>query len=400
MEENMVSIPLRNKSKEIVAYTIVDKDIYNTINFTCCFNKDGYAQAKINGASVLLHRFVLKAIKGDPIVDHINGDKLDNRKENLRFITYMQNSQNKQKKEGTSSKYIGVHKRTHKYGIRWMASVRINNIKTQKSFVKEEHAAYYYDSQVIKHYQTDEFTPKINGIEEPEDYEEVEKVFNPLSGPSITKNNKYQIKIQDGNKTTHLGTFETKEEAKGVYNKKKKELTEINLQKKVGTEIIRNKDGIAIIVTTKGEEILVDDDKYFDLRKYTWSLNVKGYALAGVSSKNTTMHRYLLNAPFGIKVDHINNNRIDNRVHNLRFVDDSTNSHNSIKRSGTTSKYIGVHKNGNKFYAEIKKNHQRYSLGSFSSEIEAAYARDKKAIELYGDCAKLNLSKDEFDKII
>lgn len=43
-EEQIVKIPLRKKNGEIVAYTIVDKDVYDTINFTPCLNKDGYAK--------------------------------------------------------------------------------------------------------------------------------------------------------------------------------------------------------------------------------------------------------------------------------------------------------------------------------------------------------------------
>ena len=67
------------------------------------------------------------------------------------------------------------------------------------------------------------------------------------------------------------------------------------------------------------------------------------------------MHRYLLNATTELKVDHINHNRLDNRLENLRLVDDSLNSHNVTKRKGTTSIYIGVYKIGNKYAAVIKK---------------------------------------------
>ncbi len=125
--ENIVKIPLRNKYKEIIAYTIVDNDVYENITFTPCLNKDGYAQGKLGGITFLLHRFVIEANKGDPIVDHINGDKLDNRRINLRFVTSSQNAQNKLKKEGTTSKYIGVHKKENT----WAGSINFTGRKKQ-----------------------------------------------------------------------------------------------------------------------------------------------------------------------------------------------------------------------------------------------------------------------------
>jgi hypothetical protein len=140
---------------------------------------------------------------------------------------------------------------------------------------------------------------------------------------------------------------------------------------------------------------LVDDDQYFTLKKYTWILNTKGYAQATVMGMTVTMHRYLMNAPTDIMVDHINHNKLDNRLSNLRLVKDIINSHNTTKRTGTSSKYIGVYKRGDKFAAEIKKEDEHYYLGVFKTELEAAKARDRKAIELYGSDANLNLPREQ-----
>jgi group I intron endonuclease len=58
-----------------------------------------------------------------------------------------------------------------------------------------------------------------------------------------------------------------------------------------------------------------------------------------------------------------------------------------------TSKYVGVcwNRNKNKWQATIKKNKKCYNLGMFLSEEEAALAYNKKAIELYGENANINI---------
>src|SRR4051812_25890520 len=123
-------IPLRNKNKEIVAYTLIDEEDYENINKYKWSLSDGYAISWKNGR---MHRFIMNAEKGQ-IVDHINGNKLDNRKSNLRFVTASQNAQNRPKKEGCSSKYIGVT--YNKNEKKW----RCNCAKFSAiNFDKEEH---------------------------------------------------------------------------------------------------------------------------------------------------------------------------------------------------------------------------------------------------------------------
>ena len=69
----------------------------------------GYLVARKNNKTIRLHR-VLMGVQNDPeaIVDHINGDVTDNRKQNLRITTHQENCQNTTYHKGTEVKYPGV----------------------------------------------------------------------------------------------------------------------------------------------------------------------------------------------------------------------------------------------------------------------------------------------------
>lgn len=67
------------------------------------------------------------------------------------------------------------------------------------------------------------------------------------------------------------------------------------------------------------------------------------------------------------------------------------------KQRGASSQYRGVAKKGDRYYAMIQRNGKKYWLGSYTSELEAAEAYDKKAIELLGKGAILNFPQEELN---
>jgi len=377
-------IPLKNIKGEIINYSIVDEEDYEKIMTFKWYLSCGYA----NGSNGRMHRFIMDAKKEDPIIDHINGNKLDNRKENLRFVSSSQNSQNKKKKRNTSSEYIGVC--FNKQNKKWECQISINYSKLHFRFDTEIDAAYWYDQLALKYYDKN---ANINGVEIPNNFIKPEKhKERKLSkGVILSKTTgKYVAQIKSNGKQFYIGTFTTEKEAIDAFNTKKEEFQKQNNDKILSCKITRNKDGIAIIKTSNNEEIFVDDNNYYDLMKYSWHIT-NGYGQARINNKHVAMHRFLMNAEKNELIDHINNDRKDNRLSNLRKSNSSLNSHNIKKKENTVSKFIGVTltKSG-KYNAKIYKDKKYYGIGSFDTEEEAAKARDKKVIELYGNYAKLN----------
>jgi hypothetical protein len=90
-----------------------------------------------------MHRFLMNAAD-DIEVDHINGDGLDNRRQNLRLATRSQNMANQKKKEGTTSRYKGVSWR--KVERKWRAYIKCDKQNRHLGYFHSEiEAALAYD---------------------------------------------------------------------------------------------------------------------------------------------------------------------------------------------------------------------------------------------------------------
>lgn len=93
-------------------------------------------------------------------------------------------------------------------------------------------------------------------------------------------------------------------------------------------------------------------------------------------------------------LDHINRDRSDNRIENLRTAGPSLSNHNRRQHNRKTpaSGYLGVTKSAKveRYVAQISKDKKHYYLGMYKTEEEAARVRDEKAKELYGADAVLN----------
>lgn len=104
-------------------------------------NADGYAYRETKGYPLLLHRFIAGAQAGE-VVDHANGDRLDNRRANLRKVSTQANNQNLTRlKSNNTSGYRGVS--FDKAAGRWYGSVKHGGKHYKKRFDSKEKAALW-----------------------------------------------------------------------------------------------------------------------------------------------------------------------------------------------------------------------------------------------------------------
>ena len=116
-----------------------------------------------------------------------------------------------------------------------------------------------------------------------------------------------------------------------------------------------------------------------------------GYERVYLNGKHLKIHRItaiaFIENPLNKEcVDHIDGNRANNNVSNLRWATKQENSRNSNIYKNNTTGIKGVCKmSENKYYATITINNKQLYLGTFKTLEEAKEARQKKANEIFGE---------------
>lgn len=154
---------------------------------------------------------------------------------------------------------------------------------------------------------------------------------------------------------------------------------------------------------------VVDDEDYELLSQHKWNALSRDRSTharretrwKGLEEEPQYMHQLLL--PDVDQVDHVNGNGLDNRRENLRPATNSQNKANQTKMRGHyTSTFKGVcsprrFRNFAKpWVTQVMLNRQRLYYETFATELEAARAYDRKAIELFGEYACTNFPKEEY----
>jgi hypothetical protein len=124
------------------------------------------------------------------------------------------------------------------------------------------------------------------------------------------------------------------------------------------------------------------------------NIDSKGYGRVCFDGKQYRAHRVVWALFYGEapdqQIDHINGNRLDNRIANLRLASNAQNSRNCRLSKNNTSGITGVvfHKGTKKWLAQIMLNRQRIYLGLYDTIEMAAAVRKKAETQYFGQFAK------------
>lgn len=137
-----------------------------------------------------------------------------------------------------------------------------------------------------------------------------------------------------------------------------------------------------------------NDEKRFILKQ---SNHNHGYLLVNLYGKKKYVHRLMIpfldNPNNYDDVDHIDRNKKNNHISNLRMVSKSENGRNIIKKQNTTSQYKGVYfnKQKQKWFSRCKINGKTRWIGSFDNEVDAGIAYNNFCIKNKLTTAVLNI---------
>ncbi len=139
---------------------------------------------------------------------------------------------------------------------------------------------------------------------------------------------------------------------------------------------------------------VVDDIDFDRVAELRWSVSRSrrgGFYAASRSLGNhpVRMHRFILSAPAGIGVDHINHDGLDNRRENLRLCTQGQNNGNRLPTKGR-SLPKGVVLQRGRYCARIQVDRKGLWLGAYPTMQEAALVYDHAALHHFGDFALLN----------
>lgn len=388
--KNVKIINLTEGKKCLVSYE--DYDLVSKLKWYCC--NSGYARSTINGKNYLMHRFLLNPDE-NLFVDHINGNRLDNRRVNLRIVPHKINNENKNKQSNSISKYRGVtfNKRDKKF----ISYVQYNSNRIIIGYFNNEIEAAinrdkYLVSNNLEHIQLNFPEKKYEYLESEFNINKSSKKNSVYIGVQYAKKeNKYYTQIQHNGKKYYFSCSNDPMQCAIEYDKfivknkilgKKLNFPENypNYDQKIIKTLCEYIDTnkIKLIIPSSKENIIIDKEDYDKVKYYSISIDCLGYVRCRCKNKIIRLHRLVMDCRDSkIFIDHIDSNKLNNSKSNLRISNNVLNPQNRSKSNKIlTSKYYGVSKKSNGYWHCAVRINGILKAYSTKSEEYAARLRD------------------------
>ena len=288
---------------------VCDEKYRNRINNLCLSEREGYAVVQEKGKQERLHRLIWKWEFGEvpDVIDHIDGNRLNNTIANLREACNHLNAVNKHTKHRSLPQNIFCTADGFK------VLVSINRIEVQQGpFASIDLATTALEElkrEIEKAIQTDHSLKDGKGMNLEAIIKKYASKNKKIEGlpRGVTRHSPTRLRVRLFGKD--YGVYSTLSEASRVSEK-----------------IIREKERELRNSNSLPEEIIVDDDVKEFLLQFNWHVGSAGYAVSliprkGLGKRSVLMHRLIYEHKYGIApefIDHINGNKLDNRMSNLR----------------------------------------------------------------------------------
>lgn len=148
----MKEITLNGKYANGRKALVDDQDYDNLTDHSWSVGNNGYPRCTHEQKQYLMHDFIMPPVSG-MMIDHKDQNKLNNQRDNLRYVTKSQNMQNRPKQTNNTTGNKGVY--YFKFGTRvnrWYAKLVIDGKVYQSPYVAtKEEAIKLYEQLAIKH---------------------------------------------------------------------------------------------------------------------------------------------------------------------------------------------------------------------------------------------------------